>query len=468
MTDHARSAARRHFRPRVDSLESRQLLSADGPLAGNAEIDRLVGASLVRQLHGVDGSGLAAAVIDTGVNYRHAALGGGFGPGETVVDGYDFGDRDADPDASTWDHGTAVAGLIAGGDPAAPGVAPGAKIVALRVFDSSNRGDYGWVADALQWVIDHHDEDDISVVNLSISDSRNYALNWFSEDGGIGERISGLIDQLRARNIPVVSAAGNSFGGQPGMGFTAILPQTISVTATDAADAFVKDAQRLGTGKSATDLAAPGSGLTAPTGSGGFSTVEGTSFAAPLVSGSILLLQQLYRERFGTLPTVDQLESWLEAGADPVRDPVTGITLGRLDLAGAAALVPPAPKVEAPPAAIPPAPPTPDATPVAPTPPAAVPVGPVTAVYRGGALVGAVSADGPANPLRDAAARFGARGTARTVHVRAAQGRRNAAATARAAEARREALARRAAAVPRGPMPRTARPPLGGPASRLG
>src|SRR5262249_4972067 len=77
---------------------------------------------------------------------------------------------------------------------------------------------------------------------------------------------------------------------------------------------------------------------------------EGTSFATPLVTGAVVLLQQIYQSRFGTLPTVDQLKSWLQQGADPVYDSATGITLGRLDVVKAAGLIPqPAP----PPAPVP-------------------------------------------------------------------------------------------------------------------
>ena len=68
---------------------------------------------------------------------------------------------------------------------------------------------------------------------MSLSDGGNYAHNWFAQDGGVGEQITNLIGQLQTMNIPVVSAAGNSFTGQQGEGFTAIVAGVISVTATD-------------------------------------------------------------------------------------------------------------------------------------------------------------------------------------------------------------------------------------------
>jgi subtilisin family serine protease len=348
-----------------ENLESRELLSSVPSVlppipvavpaasstprpAGDSgnPVDNLIGASATRALYNVDGTGLTAAVIDTGVNYNHEALGSGFGPGHKVVAGADLADNTSDPLATTIQHGTAVAGILASSDPAHPGVAPGADIAALKVIGSSGKGDFSTIADGLQWVIDHHSQYNISVVNLSISDGQNYSMDWYSNDGGIGERIAGLEQQLAALNIPVVTATGNSFNGQQGEGFTAILPESFSVTATDPTDHYLPDAQRLGKalgGTSATDMAAPGSGIVAPADGNSFTGVSGTSFAAPMLSGAVILLQSIYEQRFHQLPTVSQVEGWLETGSDPVQDPVTSITIGRLDILKAASLIPSGP-----------------------------------------------------------------------------------------------------------------------------
>jgi type VI secretion system secreted protein VgrG len=141
----------------------------------------------------------------------------------------------------------------------------------------------------------------------------------------------------------VIAATGNSFNGQQGEGFVAIVPTTISVTATDLSGNLLANAQRLGPAighDSSTTVAAPGGGLTAPSGDDGSSVVEGTSFAAPLVTGSVVLLQQIYQSRFGSLPSVAQLKSWIQQGSDSIHDSVTGISLAQLDLPKAAALIP--------------------------------------------------------------------------------------------------------------------------------
>jgi len=305
--------------------------------------DPVIGTAQTRSTFNVDGSGMTVAVIDTGVDYNNPALGGGFGPGYKVIAGYDFADNSSNPMATGSQHGTATSGLIGSSDPNDLGVAPGVKIVALRVTDNSNTGSLTALASALQWVIANHQQYNITAVNMSLSDGGNYAQNWFANDGGQGQQITDLIGQLAALNIPVVAAAGNNFNGQQGMGFAAIVSDTISVTATDLSGNLLPNAQRLGTaigGLSATTIAAPGNGLTVPTGDSGTTMVQGTSFATALVTGSVTLLQDIYESRFGTLPTIAQLKTWLQEGATPIQDSVTGITLGELNVLKSANLIP--------------------------------------------------------------------------------------------------------------------------------
>ena len=305
--------------------------------------DPITGAAATRSTYNVDGSGMTVAVIDTGVDYNNPALGGGFGPNDKVIAGYDFADNTSDPMATTSQHGTAIAGLIGSEDPNDLGVAPGVNIVALRVTDDTNTASLSSIANALQWVITNHAQYNITAVNMSLSDGGNYAQNWFANDGGEGQQVTQLIGQLTAMNIPVIAATGNSFTGAQGEGFAAIVQGTISVTATDLSGTLLPNAQRLGTaigGASATTIAAPGSQLTAPSGDSGTTTVAGTSFATALVTGGVTLLQEIYESRFGELPTVAEIKSWLQQGATPIHDSVTGITLGELNIDASAALIP--------------------------------------------------------------------------------------------------------------------------------
>ena len=101
----------------------------------------------VNKLHaeGYTGKDVLVAILDTGVDYKHPDLGGGFGEEFKVAKGYDFvgdnGVTDPSPDNDPFDgcgmHGTYIAGII-GANPGAinfKGVAPEAKLGMYRIFD---------------------------------------------------------------------------------------------------------------------------------------------------------------------------------------------------------------------------------------------------------------------------------------------------------------------------------------------
>ncbi len=152
------------------------------------------------------GEGFRIGIIDTGIDYRHADFGGSGFPGPKVAGGVDLaGDAyDADstdpakriphPDADPMDcngHGTHVAGIAAGYGVKAdgtryagsygpetpfdslrigPGVAPGAKLYAIKVFGCS--GSSYLTAAGIEWAVDPNGDGDFSdhldVLNISI------------------------------------------------------------------------------------------------------------------------------------------------------------------------------------------------------------------------------------------------------------------------------------------------------------
>lgn len=76
-------------------------------IVGDTEVNNPLSMAKVNELHsqGIKGKGVRIAVIDTGVDYRHPALGGCFGIGCKIEFGYDFINDSPDPLATCIDGG---------------------------------------------------------------------------------------------------------------------------------------------------------------------------------------------------------------------------------------------------------------------------------------------------------------------------------------------------------------------------
>ncbi|HEX4815437.1 MAG TPA: S8 family serine peptidase, partial [Nonomuraea sp.] len=164
---------------------------------------------------GLTGAGIKVAVMDTGIDYHHPDLGGGFGDGYRVATGYDFvGDGydaggsggaliphpDNDPDDCNG-HGTHVAGIIgASGNPAAGGargVAPGVTFGAYRVFGCGGSTSSDIMLAAMERAL----EDGMHVLNMSIGAAYQ---TWPQYPTAVAA------DNLVAAGMVVVASIGNS------------------------------------------------------------------------------------------------------------------------------------------------------------------------------------------------------------------------------------------------------------------
>ncbi|KAI6358283.1 hypothetical protein MCOR25_007382 [Pyricularia grisea] len=165
----------------------------------------------VDKLHarGIKGKGVKIAVVDTGVDYTHPALGGAFGAGNKVVGGYDLiGDTDwpyvaKQPDADPMDHkghGTHVAGIIAGKDELITGVAPEATLLAYKVFGQNSGTDEDTLIEAFLRAY----EDGADVITSSIGGMNGWSNNAWAL----------VASRLVDRGIVVTISAGND--GQAG------------------------------------------------------------------------------------------------------------------------------------------------------------------------------------------------------------------------------------------------------------
>ncbi|KAI5919318.1 peptidase S8/S53 domain-containing protein [Camillea tinctor] len=134
--------AKTQVSPSRETVDKRQLMGNDtfSPHV-MTQVDKL-------RAKGITGKGFRVAIVDSGVDWKHPALGGCFGPGCLVEAGYDFtGDTylppgtpspDSDPYDNCVGHGTHVAGIIAaqieGNEFGFTGVAPGVKLAVYRAW----------------------------------------------------------------------------------------------------------------------------------------------------------------------------------------------------------------------------------------------------------------------------------------------------------------------------------------------
>ncbi|KAJ7255407.1 subtilisin-like protein [Mycena rebaudengoi] len=185
-----------------------------GPLDGSGP--HFLTARGVDKVHkqGLDGKGIIVGIIDTGVDYLHPALGGGFGPGFKIANGWDFvgddydgfGDPVPDPDPrdTCAGHGSHVAGIV-GANPGnewnVTGVAPGATLYAYRIFGCLGNTDDSIIIDALLRAYN----DGADVITLSLGTSSG----WSESPSSV---VASLIaDQGRVLTI----AAGNDGSSGP-------------------------------------------------------------------------------------------------------------------------------------------------------------------------------------------------------------------------------------------------------------
>jgi subtilisin family serine protease len=248
----------------------------------------LIGAPRVVQELGGTGTGIRVGIVDTGIDYRHVALGGGYGPGFRVAGGWDFANDDPDP-LDDHGHGTHVAGIAAGNGGGILGVAPGATLYAFKVLNASGFGFDSDVLAGLDRVLDPdanpQTSDAAHVINLSLGGP-----------GHAGDPLSRALDRLSDLGVVCVVAAGNDYSyfsiGSPGTSRRAI-----TVGASTKNDAMAPFSSRGPAPRNfdlKPDLVAPGLDIVSAALGGGTLSASGTSMATPHVAGVAAQLRQLH------------------------------------------------------------------------------------------------------------------------------------------------------------------------------
>ena len=296
---------------------------------------------------GATGSGQAIAILDTGVDYGVSAMGGGSFPNAKVVGGTDTADHDADP-MDCDGHGTSVAAVAASN----AGVAPDAKIVAVKVFsskdpmnntcaDTANDSD---ILAGVDWTVMHRADFGIVAINLSLGGGFGDGLDHGYCDGDVPDYATAF-DSAVAEGLVVVVAAGND-GTANALSAPACVSSAVSVGAvysqSSASTSWLDDSGGVqctdtpttpdeiicfSDSSTALSLLAPGAfWVVANKGGGLDGHFAGTSASAPAVSGAVALL----RGARPNLPVASVI-GILRATGSPITDPRNGVTTPRLD-----------------------------------------------------------------------------------------------------------------------------------------
>jgi subtilisin family serine protease len=212
------------------------------------------------------------AVVDNGCDWQHPDLAANFLQGQL---GYDFIGNDDDPRPDNTNvpesfHGTHVAGIIAATRNNNEGVAGWSlvQLLAVRVLNDSGSGSSDVVASGIRWAADHG----ARIINMSLTSSSS------------ATPMEEACQYAAQAGVLLVAASGND--GQQAIGFPAALSQCIAVGASST-DSRLASFSNFGPEQ---EVVAPGVSILSCVPGGSYGQADGTSMAAPQVSGVAALV----------------------------------------------------------------------------------------------------------------------------------------------------------------------------------
>lgn len=231
-----------------------------------------------RKRHGPTGEGVTVALLDTGADPQHQSL-----KDQKIIAFKDFVNNQSSPYDDNG-HGTHCASLIAG-DGDQGGVAPGSKLVVVKVMDRDGACYLSDAIKALDWCLENKDRFGIKVVSFSVG----------GEGPADGNSLLDLAcNKMVDNGLVMCVAAGNSGPAPKSIVIPGDAEKVITVGAIDNRGAIFERSSRgpAPNGEIKPDIVTLGVDIvSALSGTRDqYSSMSGTSMAVPQVSGAAALL----------------------------------------------------------------------------------------------------------------------------------------------------------------------------------
>ncbi len=289
--------------------------------------DRL-GIDAAKVRWGLDGDGIDVAVIDTGITN----VPGLDAPGK-VIDGPDLSFDAQHENLRHQDlhgHGTNMASIIgARGGLSGSGMAPGARLIDVKIGAGDGSVDVSQAIAAVDWVVDHRNANGMNIRVINLAYSTNATQSYTVDP------LAHAVERAWRAGIVVVAAGGNDGRSAHQLGNPAMDPYIIAVGAAEEGQGNwnVPSWSSTGDGVRNPDFVAPGARVlasavpgshlatqypsavcTSPaSGEGTYLRGNGTSQAAAVTSGAIAVLLQQRPDL-----TPDQVKALLKTSAIPM------------------------------------------------------------------------------------------------------------------------------------------------------
>ncbi|MCM1158491.1 MAG: S8 family peptidase [Bacteroidales bacterium] len=242
-------------------------------MSSSPKIPALISGARALHEQGYTGDRVTVAIMDSGIA-PHPDI-----AGERILAFQDFISNRNFP-YDDYSHGTHVAGIIGG---TKTGIAPQCRLVCLKVLDRTGNGSTDIFIEGIRWILAHHEEYRIQIVNISVGGINDELKNERN-------RLNLWVTRLWERGLVVCCSAGNNGPNPNSITAPGNCKKIITIGSSDGG--HFSSAGPLLPFITKPELVAPGTNILSLKPGGGYIRKSGTSMSVPFISGACALLLQ--------------------------------------------------------------------------------------------------------------------------------------------------------------------------------